>query len=412
MSGLEAKRMKLEGRNIICLASAHWDSPAWVNSQHLMSRLAIKNRVLYIEPLSLRFPLGGKPDLGKLFYRLAGWFRKPRKITDNLFVYAPIMIPLHRFRLVRLINRFLLRSMLRAVGRIYRFSDPVLWIFLPTGADLIGRLDEDIVIYHCVDNYSANPGVDREIVEQMERQVLERADLVLATSPSLREKCSGLNSNCHYLPNVADFAHFSLALDPDTAVPSDLNTIPSPRAVFTGNVSGYKVDFELLRYAASELPGISFVLIGLVGAGDPGSDPSVLDEQENIHVMGVRDYLDLPAYLKGCDVGLIPFRINETTTGVFPMKFFEYLAAGKPVVTTGLPALEEYSEHCYIARDRDTFVSLIRKSIEKVNEAMVETGIELAADNSWYSRIEDISTIFQETMEARDSDRALTEGTR
>ena len=105
MNDLEAKRMNLQGRNIICLASAHWDSPAWVNSQHLMSRLAAENRVLYVEPLSLRFPRGGRADLGKLFYRLVGWFRKPRKITDNLFVYAPILIPLHRFRLVRLINR-------------------------------------------------------------------------------------------------------------------------------------------------------------------------------------------------------------------------------------------------------------------------------------------------------------------
>ncbi|MBU8921933.1 MAG: glycosyltransferase [Bacteroidales bacterium] len=395
--------MNLQGRNIICLSSAHWDSPAWVNSQHLMSRLAITNRVLYIEPLSLRFPRGGKHDLGKLLYRLAGWFRKPRRITDRLFVYAPIMIPLHRFRLVRLINRVLLKSMLRVVGKIYRFSDPVLWIFLPTGADLIGQLGEDMVIYHCVDNYSANPGVDREIVDQLERQVLEKADIVFATSPALRDKCSALNRNCHYLPNVADYAHFSLALDPDTAVPSDLEKIPSPRAVFVGNVSGYKVDFELLRYAASELPGISFVLIGMVGAGDPDSDPSVLVEQENIHVMGVRDYLDLPAYLKGCDVCLIPFRINETTTGVFPMKFFEYLAAGKPVITTGLPALEEYSKHCYIARDREMFVSSIRKSIEKTDQAMVKAGIELAADNSWYSRIEDISSIVTETVEARNS---------
>ncbi|HSG27142.1 MAG TPA: glycosyltransferase, partial [Candidatus Krumholzibacterium sp.] len=365
-------------------------------------RLAERNRVLYVEPLSLRFPGKGKRDLRKMFYRLAAWTRGPRRINGNLLVYSPVIVPLHGSPFFRALNRSLVRSALRRIQKRHGLSAPLLWAFLPTGADMIGQLGERLVIYHCVDDYSANPGVDRDAVQDLERRMLERADIVLTTSPALFERCSRLNPSTWYHPNVADAEHFSAALDPVTEVPPDLERLPSPRVGFVGNISGYKVDIDLVARAARSLPHVSFVMIGPVGEGDPDTDVSALLKESNVTLMGEREYEALPAYLKGIDVCIIPFRDSETTRSVFPMKFFEYLAAGRPVVVTGLPALAQYGDNCYTASGPEDFVRSISLALEEDGPGAVLSRTRLAAEHSWPERIETLSGIISERLSRRD----------
>ncbi len=381
----------LNGRNIICLASSHWDSPTWVNCQHIMSRLAGRNRVLYVEPASLRFPSARGADMGKLLYRLTAWTRKERMVRENLWVYAPIMIPLHRYAIVRAFNRFVLRTSLGRIAGRLGLADPLLWIFLPTGVDLVGAFGEDLVIYHCVDSYSANPGVDPDVIDALEKRLLARADLVLTTSGPLYESKKEFNPRTICLPNVADTAFFMRAIEDGVAVPEYIGRIPAPRVVFTGAISGYKVDTGLIAYCARQLPGVSFVLIGPAGSGDPGTDIRSLEAAGNIFLTGPKPYGELPACLKGAAACMIPFRINDTTSNVFPMKFFEYMASGKPVVTTALPALDEFREYCYIAHDGAGFVSSIRAALAGDADGGRNRRLELARRYSWEGRMEELS---------------------
>lgn len=383
----------LEGRSIICLASGHWDSPTWVNVQHLMSRLAPSNRILYVEPISLRLPSIKKADRLKLFYRLGGWLRGTRRVRPNLWVYAPLLIPIHRSRLIRRLNRVLLRTSLRFFQKRLRLENPILWVFLPTGADLVGAFRESIVIYHCVDEYAANPGVDRQTIEMLERRLLRQADIVLTTSRSLYEEKKRYNRKTYYLPNAADVIHLRRALDSETRIPDDLLEIPAPRVGFIGAVSGYKIDIDLLEYAAARLPDVSFVFIGPVGSGDPGTDVSGLTKMANVHLMGPRGYATLPGYLKGLDACMIPFNINRITRSVFPMKFFEYLSPGKPIVATELPALSEYSDVCLFASGKAQFVERLGEALAESDEDLRKRRMELAEKHSWQKQLEDISRI-------------------
>jgi glycosyltransferase involved in cell wall biosynthesis len=177
-----------------------------------------------------------------------------------------------------------------------------------------------------------------------EQQLCRRADAVFVTSPQLLSSLAPFNPHTYFYPNVADGAHFGRALSPDLTVPPDLAALPGPRLGFVGAISAYKLDLALLETLAQRQPGWSFVLIGPVGEGDPQTDVAALRQLANVHFLGVRNYDQLPAYLKGLDLGLLPLQRNPYTQAMFPMKFFEYLAAGRPVVATAINALQPFAE--------------------------------------------------------------------
>jgi glycosyltransferase involved in cell wall biosynthesis len=171
-----------------------------------------------------------------------------------------------------------------------------------------------------------------------------------------------------------------------------LLAIPAPRLGFIGALSGYKVDFELLRRLAEARPDWSVVLIGKVGEGDPGTDASLLAGPENIHLLGPRDYKDLPAYLKGFDVALLPSRLNDYTESMFPMKFFEYLAAGVPVVSVDLPALRQFRGAFYLGSTLQRFVAAVEAALAE-GEAPKRRRRALAEEQTYERRTEKMMDI-------------------
>lgn len=162
--------------------------------------------------------------------------------------------------------------------------------------------------------------------------------------------------------------------------------IPVPRIGFIGAISDYKVDFNLLRCIAKARPDWSLVLIGKVGESDPWTKTGVFQDVPNIHLMGPRPYAELPCYLKGFDVAILPNMLNEYTESMFPMKFFEYLAAGKPVVSVDLPALREYRNVVCIARSPQDFIQGIEEAL-KGNTASLEERISVAKEHTYEKRM-------------------------
>jgi glycosyltransferase involved in cell wall biosynthesis len=383
---------------VVLAASATWDTPAPVNAHQLARRLAARgHRVLFVESTGLRAPaLAAAHDRRRIAARLRACVRAPREMAPGLFVASPLALPGAGPTWLRRASLAALAVQAARAARRVGLSRPVLWAFLPTALELARSLDARLLVYHCVDHYAANPGVNRAWVEHLEARILERAQVVLATSQVLAERLRAVRSDVHLMPNVADVALFSRAVSEPLPEPADLAMLPRPRAVYVGNLAAYRVDPLLLRAAARALGGGSLVLIGAEGLGDAASGGFRLDRGLGPAVarLGPRPQEALPAYLRHCDVALIPFLDNEHTRASLPLKLWEYLAAGLPVVATELPNLRELAKRglLHSARDAESFAAAVAGVLAEGRCGIAE-GVAEAWRHDWAPRIEELCEV-------------------
>jgi glycosyltransferase involved in cell wall biosynthesis len=378
----------LDGRDIVCVGFADWDTELWTNQHHLMSRLARNNRILFVESLGLRRPQLSGRDLRRIARRARRGIGGPRP-RDGLHVLSPLVLPFHSAALARAINARLLPALVRRAARRVGLERPILWSYVPQAEVLVEPLDASLVIYHCVDDLGAVEGIDAANVRAAEARFAARADLVLASAPALVERMRRHSDNVLFVPNVADTELFATALEPGP-VDARVDALPAPRIVFTGAVVESKLDFGLLEELARQRPDWSLALVGPIGPGDPSTDVSGLEAVPNVHLLGPRRYAELPAVLRGALVGIIPYAVNDITRSVFPMKVYEYLAAGLPVVATPLPALAGV-EGVTVADGAAAMAERIDTALADDDEAGRRARSELAASHSWDARIAELS---------------------
>jgi glycosyltransferase involved in cell wall biosynthesis len=379
---------RVTGRDIVCVGFADWGTELWTNQHHLMSRLARDNRVLFVESLGLRRPQLAGRDLRRIARRLRRGVAPARRVPEGLHVLSPLVLPLHSRPAVRALNARLLPALVGRATRRLGFARPILWAYVPQAEALLDALDPALVVYHCVDDIAAQPGVDAASFRAAEERFARRADLVLASAPALAERMRTLSDNVLYAPNVADTAAFATALD-DGHVDPAVDALPRPRVVFTGAVVATKLDVGLLAAVARARPGYAFALVGPTGMGDPRTDVSALDAVPNVHLLGGRPRDELPAVLRGADAGIIPYASNQLTKSIFPMKVYEYLAAGLPVVATDLPALRDVGE---VARagDAEAFAAALDDALADSSAAARAARSAAAAAHSWDARLAEI----------------------
>jgi glycosyltransferase involved in cell wall biosynthesis len=248
------------------------------------------------------------------------------------------------------------------------------------------------VVYHCVDDIAAQERIDTASFHAAEARFAARADLVLASAPALAERLRKISPNVLDAPNVADTELFSTALIPSPPAPLDpaMAALPAPRIVFTGAIVAMKLDLEMLAELARLRPAWSFALVGPVGPGEPDADITAITGEPHIHLLGPRSYTELPDVLRAADAGLIPYRRNTLTESIFPMKVYEYLAAGLPVVATPLPALADVAEVA-TAPDAQGLAALLDEALaEDTPERRAERSRQ-AASHSWDRRLEEIA---------------------
>ena len=209
-------------RQLVLFSSADWHTPYWTNKQHIAKRLADRGwSVLYVETVGLRAPALARLDGGRMLRRLRAAATSPRRVKEGLWVASPVTLPFgHRFAAVQRFNARKLGSALRRWLRLLDFHRPVIWTYHPFMMDAIAGLDRCALVYHCVDELSAVPGIDPIAFRREENRLLRSADLVFASSPALRDKCAAVSQATHYLPNVADIGHFAAARDPGRCRPS------------------------------------------------------------------------------------------------------------------------------------------------------------------------------------------------
>jgi glycosyltransferase involved in cell wall biosynthesis len=379
----------LEGRDIVCLGFGEWDAELWTNQQHLMARLARRNRVLFLESLGLRQPRLAGRDLSRMARRVARAAAGSRPV-DGLHVLSPLVVPLHGRPRIRDVNAALLRAQVGRAARGLGFERPLLWSYVPQAEWLVEALRPAAVVYHCVDDIAAQKGVQAAAFRGAEARFAARADLVLASAPALAERMRTLNDRVFYAPNVADTERFATALEEGPTDPA-LAALPRPRIVFTGAVVATKLDLGLLEGVARARPGWSIALVGPVGAGDPHTDISALERLPNVHLLGSRPYAALPEVLRGADVALVPYAINDLTRSVFPMKVYEYLAAGLPVVTTPLPALAG-AAGVAVAADAPATVAAVERALAEDGPQARRERSEAARGHSWEARLDEIGS--------------------
>jgi len=372
----------------VCVGFADWDTELWTNQHHLMVRLARQNRVLFIESLGLRQPQLARGDLARIVRRLRRGLAPPRAV-DGLHVLSPLVLPFHRSRLVRALNARLLPALVRRAARRLGLTAPILWAYVPQAEVLIDALAPSLIVYHCVDDIAAHARIDTASFRAAEERFAARADLVLASAPALAERLRSFSANVLDAPNVADTELFSRALEPGP-LDAQLAALPAPRIVFTGAIVAVKLDLELLAELARRRPSWSFALVGPVGPGEPHADLSAIAAEPNIHLLGPRAYGELPNVLRAADAGLIPYARNELTDSIFPMKVYEYLAAGLPVIATPLPALANV-DGVRSAADAQGILALLEEALAQDSPERRAARSHAAAAHSWDRRLEEIA---------------------
>jgi glycosyltransferase involved in cell wall biosynthesis len=348
MTGLEAtaglswQRAAKHIGSVVCVAVADMDAQLWTNSQQLMTRLGSAVPVVYVESLGLRAPRLSRRDVARLGRRLRRGIAPRPQRHDGLVVVSPLVIPWHGRRALQRLNRHLLRRQLRAP--VVDLPRPrLLWSYTPIAAAELDLAGFDLVVYHCVDDFGTVPRMPAAAVYEAERELAARANLVFASAPALATRLREINPRTLLVPNVADTAHFATALE-DGAVPDEVARLPRPRVLYVGALSDHKVDWSLLADVSASLPEFSFVFVGPVGGESRMTGYRQLASRKNCSFLGARPFAELPAFMRGADVGIVPYQLSAHTDSVYPLKLVEYLAAGLPVVSTPLPALHSRPE--------------------------------------------------------------------
>ncbi len=391
----------LRGKDIVCTSTLDWGA-MWTSKQQIMHRLAQTNRVLYVEePVTMLAPL----KVPSRWRRWRAVAPRLRRVDAGLWTLTPPpLLPFGNMRpAMNQANQALLARYIRwAMDRLYFDEEYIFWTYLPASLALLDRLGAQpgrrpsLIVYHCVDEHSAFPGfVSSEVVRGYDDALTSRADLVITTSENLRLSREVLNPYTYTILNAADVEIFNRALDPEPSLPDDLAAIPGPRLAVVG-MHDSRLDLDALDALASADPGWHIVLIGPVKSGQV--DEARLRRWPNVHLLGEKPRSLLPAYLKGMAVALVPYKANELTRNIFPLKLFEYLAAGLPVVVGGLPELRRFAGTIGVADGLEDYPRLVRAAIEDDSSEERAARVALAAANTWDHRVEDISRLVEQAL--------------
>jgi glycosyltransferase involved in cell wall biosynthesis len=372
----------LRGRDLVVFSNDWGGDP--LSKTHIMRILARDNRILWVNSIGNRAPKPNAHDARRIWNKLAAFRRGLCEVEENLFVLSPLAIPFFGSGWVRRINRVLLRAQIQSAIRRLGFERFISWSYLPASAPVSGRLGEELVVYQCVDEFSAFSDTNGRHIAELERQLLAKADLVITSAERLRENKRRLNPNTVLVRHGVDWRHFVRACDPATRVAEEIAHLARPVIGFFGLIADW-VDLQSLEDCARAHPEGTVVVLGKVA---PGVDVSRLEALPNVKLLGRKRYEDLPAYCKGFDVAVNPFRVNELTLNANPLKVREYLAAGLPVVSSAIPEVERVGL-CRIARSREEFVRRVDECLAEGPGPSIERARRILHE-SWEARVEEI----------------------
>lgn len=351
----------------------------WQRPQQFLSRFAATHPVLFVEiaefdaegepRLELTSPM---PNVTVLNLHLPPELQGSPEVTDRI--------------------RQAVRDGMAQTG----IENPLLWFYNPMDAGwVLGWLENRGIVYDCMDELAQFRGAPPELIDR-ERELIDAADVVFTGGQELYLKKSKQHPNVHFFGCAVEYDHFAQAQE-SGPIPDDLAAIPSPRVGWFGVVDE-RVDYDLLREAAALRPDIHFVMVGPPVKVDPADFP----QAPNLYWLGGRDYKELPLYCRGYDVCMMCFALNEATEFINPTKALEYLATGRPVISTAVrDVVRQYQDTVRIVHSPQEFVSAVDDALAGKQAEMVEKGIELARESSWETTVAKMQSIIDEALTAR-----------
>ncbi|MDP9053740.1 MAG: glycosyltransferase [Acidobacteriota bacterium] len=382
----------IEGRDLVCFCN-DWDGDP-LSKKQIVTRLAAKNRVLWVNSTGNRNPTVSAHDFRRAFTKVLAFLRGCRTVAENISLFSPLVIPFHGNKVARRINKSLLAWSLRRALRKLKFTRPITLTFVPSSADVVGTLGEETVVYYCVDEYSQFSGTDAKAILRMEQRLIEKSHLVVVSAGKLLATKQVHNANTRLITHGVDVAHFRKACLAETVVPAECADLRGPVIGFFGLIADW-VDLETIRALAVARPQWSFLLIGEVR-----TDITRLQNLSNVRFTGRRPYQTLPAFCKAFDVAVLPFVWNELTLAANPLKMREYLAAGLPLISTPLPEVMRLKHLVRMARTPEEYLAHIEQLI-----AAGRTGPDIALSRqmdaeSWDQKVEDLSALIERVRDS------------
>jgi len=353
--------------DIICYSHLRWDF-VYQRPQHLLSRMSDHFRVVYVE---------------EPVFDTNNAYLESRQNEDKVWVVVPhLPAGLSDEEILRQQN-----LLLKTFMENFQCLNFIAWYYTPMAIHLNPSFTPSLVVYDCMDELSAFKNAP-SIMKEREKELLKRADIVFTGGYSLYEAKKGSHANVYAFPSSIDRKHFGKARSMNIEF-SDQQDIPFPRIGFFG-VIDERMDLELLQAMAERKPDWHFIIIGPVVK----IDPATLPQNANIHYLGQKAYKELPYYISKWNVAMMPFAINESTRFISPTKTPEYLAAGKPVVSTPVyDVLRSYGNRglVAIASTPEEFIKAIQDVIDMPDRHQWLKAVDLAlAENSWDRTVEDM----------------------
>jgi glycosyltransferase involved in cell wall biosynthesis len=381
--------------NIVCLSSARWDNPFQGNRQQIMRVLSREHNILFVH---LSVSLSFREWLRTLLSNTASSFPL-KQDNSGVWLYTPPynFLPLLRFRPMMALRDWILAAMIRKSLRKLDWKKYIVWSYYFGSSRIVNRLGGELNLYDCVDNHTGYALFHRDFnssrrIEEREQALMESVDIMINVSRPSYERNKKFGSGVYHVSTGVEFDHFNRSADSNIPLPPDLEEIPTPRAGFIGSISLYRFDADLISYLAKKLPRLSIVLIG-----QRENIPAIrsLEDLPNVYFLGHKPYGMLPDYLRGFNLCLAPYPLNQHTNFISPLKFLEYLAVGKPVVSTAIDELRsgEFSDLISMAKDREEFVYLIRKHLNADDPMERARRIEYARQHTWEKRADRILEI-------------------
>jgi glycosyltransferase involved in cell wall biosynthesis len=379
---------ELEGESIVCFAGEDWWYHHPHSKNHLLKRYARRNKVLFVNSISMGLPSMANPDFFlKIRRKLRSYTRWLRKVPEGLWVMTPVNLPLYGSKMGRWLNRVLLVVQLRLAMLLLRISRPILWVAIPTAAEMAGRLGEKMLLYQVSDKYDANEdsALSAQVIRGYDRRLKDAADVVLYSGRKLFSEA--IEPHRFFLEQAVDFEHFS---HPHGEPAPELAGIPHPILGYFGTMD-YVMDTELMAEVARLRPDWHWVLLGLKSNLVRVSSP-------NIHFLGSKPYGSLPQYIQQFDVCVLPWRETNTFTSYgSAIKVREYLATGKPVV---MAPLYEYLETPGLRfyRGAQEFVAQVEAAMEKDTPALAAQRQAVVKEGTWDERASQLAALINSLL--------------
>jgi glycosyltransferase involved in cell wall biosynthesis len=328
----------------------------------------------------------------KIFRKLRSIVRFLRKAEDGMYVLSPVSLPFGS-RIGRKLNAFSVFLQVKLAAILLGFREPVVYIGCPPALGVAKKLGQRrFLVYERTDLFEEMPGANKSYISFLDDELTSSADLVLYVNGALYEQGVGKNKNSLLLGHGVDFDFF-VNNSRSGHIPEDIANIPRPIIGFFGDVSDKTSDLALLEFAAEKLREMSFVFVGPVSA-----DVSRLRGLPNVHFLGQKPYDQIPYYGKQFDIAIMAWNKNRWIEFCNPIKMKEYLALGKPVVSTYYPEIEPYSDVVYVAGDYDEFVSCIIKAVEEHDPGKAEERRKRVQNETWDSKVEQIKDAIEKSL--------------